>query len=453
MQTVCNITADLNTAPKPVTHDPSIAHITVGDLHGNALRLIYTLIQEGILTLEDPNQYQSLKMAYTAMGMPETWSDDGAQYINTFHAILNQATWNNSLALTIIGDELADRGKYWQTNAVYRNGDNRTALQIWKDTGIWKDFVANTTYQPFKKLIELSCQDDTRIKEFFEVIEDKNHCFIDVIKTPKMEADQFFSHDEVKTLLPHYQFYNNKKISDDILKTYRSGFAMSGKMNGRFVFPIYDENNRVIGMTGRHLLWKSSSSFPKWKHIGKKANWIYPINLMFNNEAKFQNAVENSKEIILIEGIGDSLALSEQNLYNHMVIFGLEISSKQISYLLSQNLNKIIIATNNDKDKTSNRGLEAAIKIYLKLTSVFDISKLEIRLPLMKDFGEMLENNIEIDKWINKKSNRIAQIEYIIKYLYNNKEENSSKKIQLLKNYKEQLNVEGNAICQQNQDA
>jgi len=356
--------------------------------------------------------------------------------------------------LSQLGYNLTDRGSYWQTNAIYRDGDNRTALQIWKDTGIWRDFVANTGYMPFKKLLSLSVKDnDSEIEQLIKDLDNNEISDFERKPIQKMQVDQFFDHDEIKTLLPHYKFYNNKSISDSTLKLYNAGFSMSGKMNGRFVFPIYDENNRVIGMTGRHLLWKSSSSFPKWKHIGKKANWIYPINLKFNNEAKFQNAVENSKEIILIEGIGDSLALSEQNIYNHMVIFGLEISSKQTSYLLSQNLNKIIIATNNDKDKTSNRGLEAAIKIYLKLTSVFDISKLEIRLPLMKDFGEMLENNIEIDKWINKKNNRIAQIEYIINYLYNNKEENSFKKVQLLKNYKEQLNVEGNAICQQNQDA
>ena len=64
-----------------------------------------------------------------------------------------------------LGYQLSDRGKYWQCNAIYRDGDNRTALQIWKDTGIWKDFVANTTYQPFKRLLELSCKDDSKIDE------------------------------------------------------------------------------------------------------------------------------------------------------------------------------------------------------------------------------------------------------------------------------------------------
>ena len=37
--------ANLDQIPSAITHDPNTKHITVGDLHGNALKLIYTLIQ------------------------------------------------------------------------------------------------------------------------------------------------------------------------------------------------------------------------------------------------------------------------------------------------------------------------------------------------------------------------------------------------------------------------
>ena len=33
-------------------------------------------------------------------------------------------------ALKNLGYDLIDRGKYWQCNAVYRDGDNKSALQI-----------------------------------------------------------------------------------------------------------------------------------------------------------------------------------------------------------------------------------------------------------------------------------------------------------------------------------
>lgn len=346
--------------------------------------------------------------------------------------------------LVNLGYNLSDKGKYWQSNAIYRDGDNRTALQIWKDTGIWKDFVANTPYLPFVKLIELSCKNDDELSNILSSLQkSKEVNFIEQIKTPKMETDTFFSHDEVKTLLPHYSFYNKKKISDKTLSLYKAGFSMSGKMNGRFVFPIFDEHERVIGLSGRHLLWKENSALPKWKHLGKKANWIYPINIP-NSESVFTNSLEQKKEIILIEGIGDSLALSEQGVYNQMVVFGLDISSKQISFLASQNLDRIIIATNNDANKEENRGLAGAIKIYLKLIKYFDISKVEIKLPIdkslpeCKDFADLFENGCDINTWINKKINKAAQVKYIINFL---KDQNAkNKEIEILNDYLEYLN-------------
>ena len=127
-----------------------------------------------------------------------------------------------------------------------------------------------------------------------------------------------------------------------------------------------------------------------------------------------------------------------------MVVFGLDISSKQISFLASQNLDKITIATNNDANKEENRGLAGAIKIYLKLIKYFDISKVEIKLPIdknlpnCKDFADLFENGSDINAWINKKINKAAQIKYIINFL---KDQNAkNKEIEILNDYLEYLN-------------
>ena len=56
--------------------------------------------------------------------------------------------------LESLGYKLTDRGQYWQTNAMFRDGDNKTALQIYKDTGVWKDYVQDTPYSKFESLIK-----------------------------------------------------------------------------------------------------------------------------------------------------------------------------------------------------------------------------------------------------------------------------------------------------------
>lgn len=351
--------------------------------------------------------------------------------------------------LTDLGYNLSDRGRYWQCSAVYRDGDNQTALQIWKDTGIWKDFVANTKYLPFEKLLQLSCKSDDDLDKFLETFSQEDYTTEPELKAPKMDMEEFFDKEEVRTLLPHYNFYNEKGISDDILKLYHSGFMMSGKLNGRYSFPVFDGNKRVIGWSGRHLMWNSSSSFPKWKHLGKKANWIYPINLPFDSENVFLKCIEEKREIILVESIGDSLALSQQGFYNHMVVFGLKLSSKQLSYLVSLDLDRITISTNNDSNKSKNRGLEAALNMYIKLSQFFDLSKIQIKLPRIKgyniqDFGDILEKKLDINDWYNIKINKKKQLELILNSIYNNNKHKTL--INLLKDYLFQLDFETNPL-------
>ena len=67
-----------------------------------------------------------------------------------------------------LGYKLNDKGSYWQCAALYRGGDNSTALQIYKDTGAWKDYVQNTPFMPFKQLLvlTLNTNDPTELKKY-----------------------------------------------------------------------------------------------------------------------------------------------------------------------------------------------------------------------------------------------------------------------------------------------
>ena len=106
---------------------------------------------------------------------------------------------------------------------------------------------------------------------------------------------------------------------------------------------------------------------------------------------------------------------------------------------MSLSIDEIIISTNHDSDKTDNRGLQAAIKIFLKLIKYIDIDKVKIMLPICKDFGEMLEKDVSMERWENKKRNRITQVEYILDYVYNN--DKDKKVISILKDYLESLKL------------
>ena len=112
---VLNRHANLKIYPAVVEIDETINHVSVGDLHGNALKLIYTLIQEGFLTLKNgKDDYDKLVALYSSK---KSWTRNPndpkkltIEDLNSFRSIIQNATCNNARALTLIGDVLCDRG-------------------------------------------------------------------------------------------------------------------------------------------------------------------------------------------------------------------------------------------------------------------------------------------------------------------------------------------------------
>lgn len=298
--------------------------------------------------------------------------------------------------LLSLGYSLVDGGEYWRTNALYRGGDNSTALQIYKDSGVWKDYVEETGFLPFSALIEKS-KDLVDEDTFKKITEGTSLGAVRQEHLDKKDfiIEEYFDPSILNTLLPHYRFYEEKGISKEILEDLSAGLCTQGQMYQRFVFPIFNQYKKIIGFAGRDMMNKDSR--PKWKHVGKKSNWIYPVY-----SQKQQDLFNKDKNLIIVESIGDLLSIKQNTDQNCLVSFGLDLSPKIISSMLSFSFKKIIIAFNNDSNSTENRGKNAAIKNYLKLLSYFDVDKIKICLPVKNDFGDMNKEDFKV--WLSKLS-------------------------------------------------
>ena len=57
-----------------------------------------------------------------------------------------------------LGYKLSDSGSHWRTSALYRGGSNPTALKIYKDSGVWVDYVEESKFLPLKSLVSATLQ-------------------------------------------------------------------------------------------------------------------------------------------------------------------------------------------------------------------------------------------------------------------------------------------------------
>ena len=321
-------------------------------------------------------------------------------------------------SLESLGYQLKDYGNYWRTSAIYRGGDNSTALKIYKNSGVWTDFASNGSKSyPFQRLVELTLDTkDEHVVNKYVKFDHQN--IIHVQQREKIEMEKIYPDSILNNLLPELDFYKKKGISEDTLNFYKCGYATSGQLFRRIVFPIYNQFGQIHGFSGRAVFWNKESEFPKWKHVGKRADWIYPLYIKRNGHEEIREDIEKTKTIIIVESVGDSMALFERGFKNTIVTFGLGISSKICSALVALDPDKIIIASNNDHEGDINHGLVSACKSYLQLCSIFDPFKLEIRLPVKNDFFDMHTSELEgetslFTEWVNKRVNKEMQIKSI----------------------------------------
>lgn len=291
-----------------------------------------------------------------------------------------------------LGYTLTDFGSHWRTSALYRGGDNPSAVQIYKDSGVWVDYVKGDAHMSLKALVEATLQtnDESEVSKLlggydFNSLPSGTSAPLH----PKTEMEKTYPASILSKLLPHYRFYNKKGISSGVLEFFKGGLATEGAMYQRFVFPVYNKLGSIHGFSGRDMSAVSSDR-PKWKHIGKKSTWIYPYHLPGGLSSNcVQGQISSKKQVILVESIGDLLNLHEHGIKNVLVTFGTSISSTLMCFLITLGVDSIVISLNNDSSKEKNRGEIGALKVYLKLLDCFDKDKISIKLPLASDFGDM----------------------------------------------------------------
>jgi hypothetical protein len=285
--------------------------------------------------------------------------------------------------LTELGYQLKDYGKEFRTKPLYRDSDNDTVLRIYKDTGKWFDFKQNISGD-INSLVRLTLKidDPDKAQEWLKNKNFTTNYSIEYTK-PILKSTKKFDINLLDNLEYNHLYWNKRSITNDTLIQFKGGVGKAGKMKNRYVFPIFDIRNDIIGFSGRDI---TNLSKIKWKHLGEKNDFLYPLFLN-------SNIIEEQKEIILVESIGDMLSLWQNNIKNVLVIFGTNLSLSILNYCLKIDMKKIYISLNNDIEKNK-AGNIASEKTYFRLKRYFDDKQLKIALPIKKDFGEMTSKEI-----------------------------------------------------------
>jgi len=293
--------------------------------------------------------------------------------------------------LVEIGYELLDRGNSFRTKPLYRDSDSPDVLSIDKDSGVWYDHKERRGGK-FEELvrISLSQKDITETKEWIKSRLPSGSSYANNQPKPKLDSIKKYPKELLLKLDKDHSYWEARGISIETTETFKGGVALVGQMKNRYVFPIFNSRDEIVGFSGRYVNEiPEDFKIAKWKHIGSVSNWCFPVKYNLKQ-------IQSEQEIILVESIGDMLALWNAGIENVIVTFGLTVSKAITTLLIKLDVKKIFISFNND-DTVNGAGNRAAKEAAQKLYLHFDPNQIQVVLPTKNDFGEMSE--IEIRQW------------------------------------------------------
>jgi DNA primase len=177
------------------------------------------------------------------------------------------------------------------------------------------------------------------------------------------------------------------------------------RFRGRLMFPIFNENDRVVGFSGRNLFEDDSAKYmnsPETK-IYNKSRVLYGLNFA-------KESIRALDHVILVEGQMDVISVSQAGIENVVASSGTSLTEDHVK-LLSRYTKNVVILFDADMAgiKAARRGIEIILEAGLDLNVV--------TLPEGEDPDSFITKHGrgEFEKHISKKKSIISFIADIYK--------------------------------------
>lgn len=177
-------------------------------------------------------------------------------------------------------------------------------------------------------------------------------------------------------------------------------------MAGRLVFPIIDANNNVIAFGGRVL---GKTDFAKYKNTGDTIAFTKNRTLYGLNYIKKLRLKEKVKDLIMVEGYMDTLALIQAGVKNVVASMGTSLTEEQ-ARLTAKYVDEVYICYDGDSagQAATLRGLEILKSHGLKVKV--------ITLPNGEDPDEIIKR-LGVEGFLDCKKAAVELTEYKLRRL------------------------------------
>lgn len=149
------------------------------------------------------------------------------------------------------------------------------------------------------------------------------------------------------TLMGYVNWNNTEFLKDNISKETQTEFELEiDVFSHRITIPIRDELGRLVGIKGRRVWDTVDENNPKYIYLKqcRKSEILYGLD-------KTLPYIKKKDEIIICESEKGVMQLWEYGYKNAVAVGGHNISQKQIEKIIKLNVDKVVIAFDEDVDE------------------------------------------------------------------------------------------------------
>ena len=269
----------------------------------------------------------------------------------------------------------------------------------------------------------------TRFYKYYEITDTANKYF----------KNNIFSNDGQKAL----KYLSDRLVDKQIINEFNIGLSTNNKLHeilakkynledllkidivrevdnkiydtfqNRIMFPIIDEDNNVVGFSGRKYLKNDLEDKQLSKYVNSRETDIFIKSKIFYNINNALPNIKKSKEIIITEGFMDTIRMVSIGYNNTVALMGTAFTKEHLDKIIKY---KCKVVLNLDQD---NAGVLGTISIGDELIkNNIDVSV--IVFDDYKDSDEYIINKGK-DAFDIAYKNRISFIDFKLNYLKSNK--------------------------------
>lgn len=239
------------------------------------------------------------------------------------------------------------------------------------------------------------------------------------------------------------KYLNDRHIDKDIINEFNIGISTNNKLHeilakkynledllkidivrevdnkiydtfqNRIMFPIIDEDNNIVGFSGRKYLANDLDNKQLSKYVNSRETDIFIKSKIFYNINNALPNIKKSKEIIITEGFMDTIRMVSIGYNNTVALMGTAFTKEHLDKIIKY---KCRVVLNLDQD---NAGVLGTISIGDELIK----NNIDVSVIVFDDYKDSDEYIINKGKeaFDYAYKNRISYIDFKFKYLKSNK--------------------------------